>query len=154
MSAISIYSTNEQIRQHVSGLLAELAPEQAGALRADCFSSFPEFLESGRMNPRRILLLAEEGPGSVELAASVREVCPEHHFIWFCDLDFGLFSYRLEADYFGFLPVREEKLRRALEGCRNRDGPPALTAKTAMEKGIPLTIGRRIAKILRVEEFF
>ena len=139
MSAISIYSTNKQIRQHVAGLLAKLAPEQVWPLRADYFSSFPEFLESGRSHPRRILFLAEEGPGSVELAASIREVCPDHRFIWFSDLDFGLFSYRLETDYFGFLPVREEKLRRALQNCKNRDGPSARpSAKPAAAQDIPL----------------
>lgn len=151
MSVISIYSTNALIREHVAGLIAELAPELPGPLQTDCFSSFPEFLESGRIHPRRILLLAEEGPNSVELAASIREVCPEHRFLWFSDLDFGLFSYRLEADYFGFLPVREEKLRKALQGCENRSSPSALPA---MVKDAPLPFGRKIAKILRIEDYF
>jgi len=41
----------------------------------------------------------------VELAADLRERFLRHRFVWFSDLDFALFSYRLEADYFNFLLV-------------------------------------------------
>jgi len=125
MPVISLYSDSPAIRRHAADLIQELARGQPDPLRADCFDAFPDFLASADGKSRRILLLAQAGPGGVELAAETRERFPDHRFIWFSDLDFALFAYRLEADYFGFLPVTGDKLRTALRNCARRfQAPP------------------------------
>jgi len=110
--SISVFSGKPAIRQQAGDLIRDLARAQPDTLRADCYDTFDRFLTSAERNPRHILLLAQEGPGGVELAADLRERFPRHRFVWFSDLDFALFSYRLEADYFNFLPLTEEKLKK------------------------------------------
>ncbi len=83
MPVISVFSGSPAIRQQAEGLIRELARGQPGTLRADCYDTFPGFLTSAERNPRRILLLAQEGPGGVELAADLREHFPRHRFVWF-----------------------------------------------------------------------
>jgi len=158
MPVISIFSGSPAIRRQAEGLIRELAREQADTLRADCYDTFFDFLSSGDRNPRRILLLAQEGPGSVEMAAEVRECFPNHRFVWFSDLDFALFSYRLEADYFNFLPLTEDKLRMALRNCTRQHIPRAPANETPLEKPMaesrPPTILGRIAKAIQFSGFF
>ncbi len=117
MPVISVFSGSPAIRRQAEKLILNLASGQLDTLRADCYDTFSDFLSSAYKTPRRILLLAQEGPGSVGLAADVRERFPDHRFIWFSDLDFALFSYRLETDYFNVLPLTEDKLRIALRKC-------------------------------------
>lgn len=117
MPVISIFSGSPAIQRQAEELIKNLARGQTDTLRADCYDTFSGFLCSANKTPRRILLLAQEGPGSVDLAAEVRERFPDHRFVWFSDLDFALFSYRLEVDYFNVLPLTEDKLRIALQKC-------------------------------------
>lgn len=124
---VSVYSTDPEIRCSLKRQLEELEQEDSGQVRAECFSNFSEFLESGRQNCRRILMLAEKGTAGVELAAAAAEECPESPVVWLSDLDFALFSYRLEVDYFGFLPPSAETLGNALRNCRQRCALGTLT---------------------------
>ena len=127
MSVISLYTTNPKIQASLTDLLDQLDQEGPEPVRTEGFTSFSAFLDSGRRNPRRILLLAQEGTKGVELAAAAAEECPESPLVWFSDLDFALFSYRLEVDHFALLPGTEESLRAALQSCRRhrpRAAPP------------------------------
>ena len=135
MAVVSIYSTNPEIRRDLAGLLAEVDRDALEPVCAECFLSFRDFLDSGRQNRRRILLLAQEGAGSVELAATAVEECPYSPVIWLSDLDFALFSYRLEVSHFGFLPATEENLRIALRNCRNRPGDAKASARAQPSLG-------------------
>ncbi len=153
MAVISIFSDSPAIRQLAEGLIRELARGQPSTLRADCYDTFSDFLASAERDPRRILLLAQEGPGGVELAADLRERSPRHRFVWFSDLDFALFSYRLEADYFNFLPLTEDKLRKALRICTRQHIPKAPAKETPIERPVaecrPPTIPGRLARALQ-----
>lgn len=120
MSVVSIYSTDSYTRERLCTLLAVLGRERSEPIRAEEFSDFAEFIESGRRNPRRILVLAQRGTNSVELMATVMEECPESPTVWLSDLDFALFSYRLGVDHFGFLPATAETLRSALNNCKRK----------------------------------
>ena len=120
MSRIAIFSSDQQIRRRLEGQLTELSREWPEPLGVKTYSRFAEFLDSGKKNPRRIMLLAQEGAASVDLAAAVAEECPENPLVWLSDLDFALFSYRLEADYFGLLPGTTDSLRAALRNCGHR----------------------------------
>lgn len=129
MPVISIYSTDSGIRQQLSEQFAALAREGPEMIRSVTYSSFSAFLSSGRENPRRILLLAQTGASSVELISTAVEECPHNQVVWLSDLDFGLFSYRLEVAYFGFLPSSREALSTALRNCqrdrrRKANAPP------------------------------
>lgn len=131
MSVISLYTTNPQIQASLTDLLDQLGQEGPEPVRTEGFTSFSAFLDSGRRNPRRILMLAQEGTKGVELAAAAAEECPESPLVWLSDLDFALFSYRLEVDHFALLPGTEESLRAALQSCRRRQcsrtAPPAVS---------------------------
>ena len=120
MSVISLYTTNPKIQASLTDLLDQLDQEGPEPVRTEGFTSFSAFLDSGRRNPRRILLLAQEGTKGVELAAAAAEECPESPLVWFSDLDFALFSYRLEVDHFALLPGTAENLRAALRSCSRR----------------------------------
>ncbi len=120
MSVISLYATNPKVRNDLLAVLVRLNQQDAAPIQTEHFTSFPQFLKSGRENPRRILLLAQEGSRSVELAATIVEECPQNPLIWLSDLDFALFSYRLEVEHFGLLPGTEESLRVALHNCKNK----------------------------------
>jgi len=158
MPVISIFSRNPAIQRQAGELIQDLARGQPDALRSDCYDAFPDFLTSAERNPRRILLLAQEGPGGVELAAETRERFPNHRFIWFSDLDFALFSYRLEVDYFNFLPLTEDKLRMALRNCTPRPAPQASPQTKTVERPVvesrPPTILGRIAQAIRLYDIF
>lgn len=158
MPSISVFSGSPAIRQQAGDLIRDLARTQPDTLRADCYDTFSDFLTSAERNPRRILLLAQEGPGGVELAADLRERFPRHRFVWFSDLDFALFSYRLEADYFNFLPLTEEKLKKALRNCTPRPAPQASPQTKTVEKPVvecrPPTIFGRIAQAIRLYDIF
>ena len=78
------------------------------------FSDRRAFLDHIRGRPDLTALLHERGPHATETAAEIREQNPNGRFLWFSDLDFSLLSYRLRTDYFGLLPLTEEKLRVAL----------------------------------------
>ncbi len=117
MPVISIFSGRPAIQRQAEELILNLARGQPDTLRADCYDTFSEFLSSAIKSPHRILLLAQDGPRSVDMAAEVRERFPEHSFVWFSDLDFALFAYRLEVDYFSLLPITKDKLRTALQNC-------------------------------------
>ncbi len=136
MPVISIFSDSPNLRQQAGEMIRELARGQPSTLRADCYDTFSDFLTSAERNPRRILMLAQEGPGGVELAADLREHFPRHRFVWFSDLDFALFSYRLEADYFNFLPLTEEKMRKALRNCTPRPAPQTPPQTIPIEKPV------------------
>ena len=118
MSVISLYTTNPEVEEALIEVLNRLNQEGPEPVLTEKFSNFSDFLESGKSSPRRILMLAQKGAGSVELAAAAAEECPQNPLIWLSDLDFALFSYRLEVDHFGLLPVTEETLRVALNNCR------------------------------------
>lgn len=120
MSVISLYATNPKVRNDLLAVLVRLNQQDLAPIQAEHFTSFPQFLKSGRENPRRILLLAQEGSRSVELAATIVEECPHNPLIWLSDLDFALFSYRLEVEHFGLLPGTEESLRVALHNCKHK----------------------------------
>ncbi len=117
MPVISIFSGSPAIRRQVEELIQNLAGEQPDTLQAKCYETFPGFLSSAKNAPRRILLLAQEGPRSLDMALEVRERFPDNCFVWFSELDFTLFSCRLDADYFSLLPATEDKLRAALRNC-------------------------------------
>jgi len=154
MPVISIFSGNPAIQRQAAGLIQDLARGQPDALRADCYDTFYDFLISAERNPRRILLLAQEGPRGVELAAETRERFPNHPFVWFSDLDFALFSYRLEADYFNFLPLTGDKLRKALRNCTPRPAPPLTgPVKSPLAESRPPTILGRIMKAIQLSGF-
>ena len=138
MSVISIYTTNPAILCRLTALLEELGRRGPEPIRAEGFSDFAAFLDSGRRNPRRILMLAQEGTRGVELMATAVEECPDSPTVWLSDLDFALFSYRLAVDHFVLLPGTEESLRAALRSCGKRrrqvprlEGPPAAAALPA-----------------------
>jgi len=158
MPVISIFSGNPAIRRQAEGLIRELARGQPSTLRADCYNTFDRFLDSAKRNPRRILLLVHEGPGSVEMAAEVRECFPDHRFVWFSDLDFALFSYRLEVEYFGFLPLTADKMRTALRNCTRQHIPKASPKEVPVEKPVvecrPPTIFERIAQMIQLYDIF
>lgn len=78
------------------------------------FSDRRAFLDHIRSRPDLTALLLEPGPHATETAAEIREQNPKGKFLWFSDLDFSLLVYRLHADYFGLLPMTEDKLRIAL----------------------------------------
>ncbi len=139
MPVISIFGGSPAVRRQAEDLIRELARGQPDILRANCCASFPDFPSSADGNPRRILPPAQEGPGSAELASEVRECFPDHRFVRFSDLDFALFSYRPEADDFNFLPLTEEKPRKALRNCMHQLRPrvPA-RADPAEEHGTSL----------------
>ena len=120
MPLISIYSTDAGIRGQLAEQLSALEREETDPLRTEEFASFSGFLDSGRRNPCRILLLAQTGTDSVELVATTVEECPANPVVWLSDLDFGLFSYRLEVAHFGLLPGTKETLRTALHNCRRK----------------------------------
>lgn len=131
MSVISLYTTNPKLRSDLMELLSRLDREGPEPVCAEGFSNFSAFLDSGRQNPCRILMLAQEGAKGVELAAAAVEECPESPVVWFSDLDFALFSYRLEVAHFAMLPGTPEALRTALNNCRHkrqgsRAGPPLM----------------------------
>ena len=131
LSVISLYTTNPKLRSDLLELLSRLDREGPEPVCAEGFSNFSAFLDSGRQNPCRILMLAQEGAKGVELAAAAVEECPESPVIWFSDLDFALFSYRLEVAHFAMLPGTPESLRTALNNCRHkrqgsRAGPPLM----------------------------
>lgn len=117
MPLISLYSRNSKIQAELSALLAVLDRDWPEPISTQAFSDFSAFLDSGRSNPRRILMLAQEGATSVELASAAVEECPESPVVWLSDLDFALFSYRLEVAHFGLLPVTKDGLRSALRNC-------------------------------------
>ncbi len=150
MAVISIYSTDEAIRQELYRLLHGLASESQETLRLYCYDDFAAFLDSGRENPRRILLLAEKGAEGVELAVSAAEECPDNRLIWFSDLDFALFSYRLEVVYFGFLPVQEESLRIALRNCKRRRGDSPSPMEPVIKEERPTIFQRLLRKLSRI----
>ena len=120
MPVISIYSTDDGTQSHLTGLLDGLARDGPESIRTETFSDFAAFLDSGRSNPRRILMLAQTGARSVELVSTAVEECPDNPVVWLSDLDFGLFSYRLEVAHFSFLPGTAESLRTALRNCSHR----------------------------------
>ena len=130
MSVISIYSTDAGTRNRLSELLASLARDGPELIRTELFKDFGRFLDSGRKDPRRILLLAQLGTKSVELASTLVEECPVNPVVWLSDLDFALFSYRLEVDHFGFLPGTKETLRTALKNCKSNRRPTQPSAPT------------------------
>jgi len=157
MPVISIFSNRPAIQQQAGDLIRNLAREQLDTLRADCYDTFADFLSSADRYPCGILLLAQEGPGSVEMAVDLRERFPDHRFVWFSDLDFALFSYRLEVDYFNFLPVTEDKLRTALRNCTHHiPHVPAkeIPVEKPMVKGRPPTILGRIVQAIQFSDFF
>lgn len=147
MPLISLYSENSRLQAELTALLAGLGRGASAPIRTQVFSNFSAFLDSGRRNPRRILLLAQEGPGSVELAAAAVEECPDSPVVWLSDLDFALFSYRLEVDHFGLLPATEEGLRAALHSCQGRHR--RVQSRPAPPQPPPkLTLGERLARWL------
>jgi len=158
MPVLSIFSGNPALRQQAGKLIQELARGQPDTLRADCFDDFHDFLASADGKNRRILLLAQEGPEGAELASETRERFPDHRFIWFSDLDFALFSYRLEAAYFGLLPLTEDKMRTALRNCAHQLRPPIPAQAELAEKPVaesrPPTILGRIIKTIQFSGFF
>lgn len=153
MSVISLYTTNPHIRESLMVILSRL--DQAGPepVRTEDFVNFAAFLDSGKQNPRRILMLAQEGPKGVELAATAVEECPESPVVWLSDLDFALFSYRLEVDHFAMLPGTEENLRAALRSCsrkhkKSRASPLPAPAKLSETK--PHQRRRLLTWVLRI----
>ncbi len=158
MPAISIFSANPALRRQAEELIQNLARGHPETFCTDCYDNFNDFLNSVGSDPCRIMFLAHEGPGGAEQAASLREHFPDQRFIWFSDLDFALFSYRMEVDYFGFLPITENKLKTALRNSMHHycpcnpvqlaaDKKPAIAAK-------PLSILERIAKAIHFSDLF
>ena len=135
MSAVSIYTTDPAIRTRLTELFLALARDGPEPIRVESFTEFSAFLDSARHNPRRILLLATPGPGSVELATTTAEEYPENPMVWLSDLDFGLFSFRLGVAHFGFLPGTEESLRIAMRNCRHRRGMTGASPSKFVETG-------------------
>lgn len=90
-------------------------------VQCKAFSDRRAFLDHIRGRPDLTALLVEKGPHATETAAEIREQNPNGKFLWFSDLDFSLLSYRLRADYFGLLPVTEDKLRAALLNAQNNE---------------------------------
>lgn len=159
MPVISVYSYHKEVRREAKEVISHLARGQPENIQVDCCDSFSGFLDSARRNPCRILLLAQAGPLGADMAAEVRECFPKHRFVWFSDLDFGLFAYRLEADYFSLLPLTEDKLRSALRNCSHHPPPfPMPTSSRAAEKPVaksrPPTFFGRIMEMLQVSGFF
>lgn len=89
-------------------------------VQCQIFSERRMFLAHIRGRPDLTALLIESGPHATETAAEIREQNPSGKFLWFSDLDFSLLSYRLHADYFGLLPVTEDKLRTALQNVQEQ----------------------------------
>ncbi len=158
MPVVSVFSVSPSIRQQIRELILNLAGGQPDTLRADSCDTFSDFLSSANNTPRRILLLAQEGPLSVDMAAEVRERFPNHCFVWFSDLDYALFAYRLDADYFSLLPVTEDKLRTALRNCMchvcHHTTVQMKPAEKPLVRSSPLTILGRIAKVIQFNGFF
>ena len=61
MPVVSIYTTDPQIWSRLAGMLAALGESAPEPIRTEAFSDFAAFLDSGKRNPRRILMLAQEG---------------------------------------------------------------------------------------------
>lgn len=122
MSVVSIYTTDPAICTRLTELFIALARDGPEPIRTESFTDFSAFLDSAKQNPRRILLLAAPGTRSVELASTAAEECPDNPMVWLSDLDFGLFSFRLDVAHFGFLPGTAEGLRTAMRNCRRRQG--------------------------------
>ncbi len=95
---------------------------------------------------------------SVDMAAEVRERFPNHCFVWFSDLDYALFAYRLDADYFSLLPVTGDKLRTALRNCMCHVCHHTTVQTKPAEKPVVrsrlFTILGRIAKVIQFGDFF
>lgn len=145
MSVISLYSTNPEVMKTLLEVLNHLDQEGPEPVRTELFESFSDFLDSGRRNPRRILILAQQGTGSVELAAATVEECPLSPMIWLSDLDFALFSYRLEVDHFALLPGTEETMRVALMNCRKRHlKTPVLSALSPKREAKPVSLWQKL----------
>ncbi len=93
---------------------------QIQAVQCKAFSDRRTFLSYIRGRPDLTALFMEPGPHATETAAEIREQNPNGRFLWFSDLDFSLLSYRLRADYFGLLPLTEDKLRVALQNAQKQ----------------------------------
>ena len=150
MPMISLYSKNNRIQAELSALLTGINKDWPEPIRTQTFSDFSAFLDSGRRNPCRILLLAQEGAEGVELVSTAVEECPESPVVWLSDLDFALFSYRLEVDHFGMLPTTEESLRTALRNCENKCRHiPARPPSCPRQPPPSQSLATRLAKWLR-----
>lgn len=78
----------------------------------DTAYDFTKFV-SGRSDIIMVLILS--GAPGTETAMSAKEQAPNGKLIWFSDMDFSLLSYRIHADYFGMLPVDNEKIKNILQ---------------------------------------
>ncbi len=101
--------------------------------------------------------LIVEGRRSVKMVAGLRECFPEQCFVWFSNLDFVLFSIPLETDYFGSLPLTEDKFRTALRNSMRYTlhHTPLQTKsyKKSMAESRFSTIPGRIAKVIQLSGF-
>lgn len=88
---------------------------QMDVYRITLFDTAYEFTKfvSGRSDIVMILILS--GAPGTETAMSAKEQAPNGKLIWFSDMDFSLLSYRIHADYFGMLPVDNEKIKNILQ---------------------------------------
>lgn len=120
MPSIAIYSTDPDVQIQLTQIFERLSRDGSEPLRTRLYSSFGDFLSNGKQDPRCMLVLAQSGTESVELASTTVEECPGNPVIWLSDYDFALFSYRLEVAYFGFLPATEKGMRTALHNCKRR----------------------------------
>lgn len=151
MSLISIYAPNPQIENRLLELLSTMSEEWTEPICATGFSDFAGFLESGRHNPRRILILAQEGTTSVELAATTVEECPDSPVVWLSDLDFALYSYHLEVAYFGLLPVTKEMMYMVLRSCGRKKQYSFVSAQSEPQPPARRTLWRRLADLLKID---
>lgn len=156
MSVISLYTTNPEVEETLMAALVRLNQLEPEPVLAETFSSFSAFLESGKRNPRRILMLAQKGASSVELAAAAAEECPKNPLIWLSDLDFALFSYRLEVDHFALLPGTEEILRTALSNCvkklRRNHPPPFVQESPKKVESFPSKLMAKLTGFFRIKK--
>lgn len=150
MSLISIYAPNPQIENRLLELLSVMREEWAEPICATGFSDFSGFLESGRHNPRRILILAQEGTTSVELVATAVEECPSSPVVWLSDLDFALYSYHLEVAYFGLLPVTKEMMHMVLRSCGRKKQYGFVSTQSASQIPAHRTLWKRLADFLKI----
>jgi len=144
---ISIFSDHPAIQRQVGDLIRNIVRDYSDTLQTDCCDTFAGFLANANKPPRRLFLLTQEDPRSVDLAAEVRERFPDHCLIWFSNLDFALFAYRLDVDYFNVLPLTEDKLQTTLRNCmchvcHHTPVQTELVGKSMVKNRLSTTFGR------------
>ena len=101
MPSIAIYSTDTDVQIQLTQIFERLSRDGSEPLRTRLYSSFGDFLSNGKQDPRCMLVLAQSGTESVELASTTVEECPGLSLIHILQGDYKLLlDMRNHALYF------------------------------------------------------